>query len=93
MRKQGLIHIHGLLSETAEYLEEEHDLDIDYDRYDAMDVQPTSIHKSKDDHKRAIYTLSDAITDAIDDTYDTSIERPDNGVSFDDVNRELGDSD
>lgn len=81
MRKQELIHLHGLLKETATYLEEEYrdTVDIDYDTYDSLDVRPTSIHRSKDDHKEALYTLSKAITDAITEQYD----------SFDEIDREL----
>ena len=61
MKKQELIHLHGLLAEvTKHYTHEEGELTLD--NYDEMGVRPTSIHKSKTDHKAAVFALAQCIT-------------------------------
>lgn len=62
MKKQELIHLHGLLSEVADKVEEEKSGEIDLSNYESEGVRPTSIHKSKTDHKSAVFTLADDIT-------------------------------
>ena len=61
MKKQELIHLHGLLSEVrnqCEYWEG----DLDLEAYETLGVKPTSIHKSKTDHKAAVFKLAEGIT-------------------------------
>ncbi|MFW5911337.1 MAG: UPF0058 family protein [Halolamina sp.] len=66
MKKQELIHLHGLLSEVrAEY---ESDGGLDLQEYREFGVQPTSIHRSKTAHKRAVFELVHGLTDAISET-------------------------
>ena len=55
MKKQELIHLHGLLAEVEEQCSAWHDGDIDLTAYENMGVRPTSIHKSKTDHKAAVF--------------------------------------
>ena len=62
MKKQELIHLHGLLAEVGNYYEEEHSAQINLDEYDSLGVRPTSIHKSKTDHKAAVFAMANAIT-------------------------------
>jgi hypothetical protein len=62
MKKQELIHLHGLLSEVRDQCEEWQDADVDLDSYRTLGVRPTSIHKSKTDHKEAVFELATAIT-------------------------------
>jgi hypothetical protein len=62
MKKQELIHLHGLLAEVGNYYEEEHNTEIDLDDYDSLGVRPTSIHKSKTDHKTAVFAMAKSIT-------------------------------
>ena len=61
MKKQELIHLHGLLAEVSNYcVEEGHTLPLD--EYESQGVRPTSIHKSKTDHKEAVFALVHGIT-------------------------------
>jgi hypothetical protein len=62
MKKQELIHLHGLLAEVGNYYEEEHSTEVNLDDYDSLGVRPTSIHKSKTDHKAAVFAMAKAIT-------------------------------
>ncbi|WP_137287351.1 UPF0058 family protein [Halorussus salinisoli] len=62
MKKQELIHLHGLLAEVGNYFEEENGTEVDLSEYDSLGVRPTSIHKSKTDHKAAVFAMATAIT-------------------------------
>ena len=66
MKKQELIHLHGLLAElqsqfdaAGETVSEE---------YRELGVQPTSIHRSKTDHKAAVFPLANEITSEMGST-------------------------
>ncbi|MFA9518002.1 UPF0058 family protein [Halopenitus sp. H-Gu1] len=61
MKKQELIHLHGLLSEVRKQCEYWNE-DLDLEEYETMGVKPTSIHKSKTDHKAAVFKLAKGIT-------------------------------
>ncbi len=61
MKKQELIHLHGLLAEVSNYYEERSGA-IDLSQYEELNVRPTSIHKSKTEHKRAVFALATGIT-------------------------------
>ena len=62
MKKQELIHLHGLLAQVQNHYEEQTGDTVDHDRYTGLGVQPTSIHKSKTDHKDAVFALAKGIT-------------------------------
>jgi hypothetical protein len=62
MKKQELIHLHGLLAQVQNHYEEQTDTTVDHEDYTALGVQPTSIHKSKTDHKAAVFALATDIT-------------------------------
>ncbi|MDY6769824.1 MAG: UPF0058 family protein [Candidatus Nanohaloarchaea archaeon] len=65
MKEQGLIHLHALVHEAAEYADEraDHDRFADRpDRYTALDIRPTSVHRSKDRQKAGLYALSLHVT-------------------------------
>ncbi|MFW5965491.1 MAG: UPF0058 family protein [Halodesulfurarchaeum sp.] len=66
MKKQELIHLHGLLAEVGNYYERVAADDLDLDEYEAKGVRPTSIHKSKTDHKAAVFALAKGITGSMD---------------------------
>lgn len=68
MKKQELIHLHGLLSEVREQFEAWDECDGTSDEYRELGVQPTSIHRSKTDHKRAVFALVDGITADLNQT-------------------------
>ena len=62
MKKQELIHLHGLLAQVQTHFEEETGKTVEHDDYATLGVQPTSIHKSKTDHKAAVFALANEIT-------------------------------
>ncbi|SHH70244.1 UPF0058 family protein [Halobaculum gomorrense] len=67
MKKQELIHLHGLLSEVrSEY--EEWGTELDLTEYKDLGVKPTSIHRSKTDHKAAVFKLASGITSSAEET-------------------------
>ncbi|PSQ47931.1 metal-binding protein [Halobacteriales archaeon SW_7_65_23] len=67
MKKQELIHLHGLLAQVQNHYEEQTGNTVEHDRYTALGVQPTSIHKSKTDHKDAVFALANGITSEMTD--------------------------
>jgi len=62
MKKQELIHLHGLLAEVCEHYEQMAECNVEHTKYTDLGVRPTSIHKSKTDHKAAVFALADGIT-------------------------------
>ena len=66
MKKQELIHLHGLLAEVCEHYEQMADCSVEHSTYTELGVRPTSIHKSKTDHKAAVFALAEGITDEMD---------------------------
>jgi hypothetical protein len=63
MKKQELIHLHGLLAQVQNHYEQRTGNDVEHDEYETVGVRPTSIHMSKDDHKDAVFALAGGITD------------------------------
>jgi hypothetical protein len=63
MKKQELIHLHNLLAQVQEHYEADTGATVDHDAYAELGVKPTSIHKSKTDHKSAVFALADELTD------------------------------
>ncbi|WP_277552927.1 UPF0058 family protein [Halobaculum limi] len=73
MKKQELIHLHGLLSEVrSEY--DEWGTDLDLTEYKELGVKPTSIHRSKTDHKAAVFKLASGITSSVEETEEEQTE-------------------
>ncbi|WP_254271519.1 UPF0058 family protein [Haloarcula marina] len=62
MKKQELIHLHGLLAQVQDHYEQESGSTVEHDEYAELGVKPTSIHKSKTDHKAAVFAIADGIT-------------------------------
>jgi hypothetical protein len=67
MKKQELIHLHGLLAQVQNHYEAESGSTVEHDEYAELGVKPTSIHKSKTDHKAAVFAIADGITSAMTD--------------------------
>lgn len=68
MKKQELIHLHGLLSEVRAQFEAWDECEGTSEAYREIGVQPTSIHRSKTDHKRAVFALVEGITTDLTET-------------------------
>ena len=62
MHKDELIHLHSLLVEIKKYFEEQEDPEGEpFDDYEALDTSPVHIHKSKSEHKHAIFVLGEQL--------------------------------
>lgn len=59
MRKQALVHLHGLLAEVRTHCTQE----ADFSEYESLAVGPSSVHGNKDEHLEAVFALTTAITD------------------------------
>lgn len=67
MKKQSLIHVHALLVQIRNDLHGSgEDSEHAFDEYDQFDVSPTSVHKGKDYHLKAIRLLLDGIREILD---------------------------
>ena len=73
MKKQELIHLHGLLAEVHTQVESWEDEEVPLEAYNELGVRPTSIHKSKTDHKDAVFRLITGITDSFDEEEPTRV--------------------
>ena len=67
MKKQELIHLHGLLAQVQNHYEERTGNEVEHDEYERVGVRPTSIHMSKDDHKDAVFALAGGIVSEMGD--------------------------
>ncbi len=76
MKKQELIHLHGLLAEVGNFYEECESDTIPLTQYEDLGVRPTSIHKSKTDHKAAVFALAGGITSALSEQEETETVAP-----------------
>jgi hypothetical protein len=65
MKKQELIHLHGLLAEVSNQYEAWEGSEPTLDEYESLGIRPTSIHKSKTDHKAAVFAIAGGITSDI----------------------------
>ncbi len=65
MKKQELIHLHGLLAQVQNHYEEQTGNGVTHETYTSLGVDPTSIHRSKTDHKEAVFALANGITSEI----------------------------
>jgi hypothetical protein len=64
MKKEELVHLHLLLAQLKKYFEE-NGFDSDFDRYKRLDISPFQVHRSKGEHKQAIFTLGDELVSII----------------------------
>ncbi len=62
MKKQELIHLHGLLAQVQTHYETDTGNEVDNSEYATLGVEPTSIHKSKTEHKEAVAALARCLT-------------------------------
>lgn len=77
MRKKELIQIHALLLEVALFSIENENMPAEvFSTYYALDVHPSSIHKSKQDHYDAIAALKKPIEWRTEQTRSTNLDYP-----------------
>lgn len=66
MRKQEFLHLHILLSEVFEYLENEYSTDFDTGRYESLEVRPNSVYMGKEEHKEGVFALAHDIASGLE---------------------------
>jgi len=57
MKKEEFIHLHMLLLQVKKFLEVSTS-DCDFSKYNDLDISPFQIHRSKEEHKQAIFILA-----------------------------------
>ena len=76
MQKEELIYIHSVLAQVKRHVQAELPA-ADFSGYEALRIQPAHVHRSKKDHMRAIFILSDEIARAIGPGAGREGRRPD----------------
>jgi hypothetical protein len=56
MKKEELVHLHLLLAQLKKYCEE-NGVDCDFTKYNALGISPFQVHRSKEEHKQAVFVL------------------------------------
>ena len=56
MKKGEVVHLHMLLAQLEKFCER-HSLDCNFSKYHELDISPFQIHRSKDEHKQAVFVL------------------------------------
>jgi len=56
VKKEELIHLHMLLARLKKYCEES-ELDCDFTKYNELGISPFQVHRSKGEHKQAVFVL------------------------------------
>lgn len=67
MRKKALIHLHSLSIELRSWLSEQHDIEGEFDSYDAAGISPYEIHRRKRVHREAVQSCMNGVTAVIED--------------------------
>jgi len=60
MKKDEVVHLHMLLAQLKKFCEQ-NGLDCDFSKYQELDISPFQIHRSKDEHKQAVFVLLTAL--------------------------------
>jgi len=74
MHKEELISLHQMLYDVKDYFEEINP-ELKFAQYSALKISPTQQHKSKMEHKYAIFVLGTEIANAMKDVDYTSSSR------------------
>lgn len=65
MHKDELIQLHTLLAQVRHHVERSTNLSNKFKEYDAFGVAPQHIHKSKQQHKRAVFLLGKDLAETL----------------------------
>ena len=66
MHKDELLELHEQMVAIMEYFRAQEDVDSTlFDPYDQLDVSPDDVHKSKSEHKHAVFVLGTALASAM----------------------------
>ncbi|MDY6964574.1 MAG: UPF0058 family protein [Halobacteriota archaeon] len=66
MRKEELIQLHMLLAYLKKYFEA-NGMDDEFEKYQSLNISPAHIHRSKAEHKQAIFILGTELASLISD--------------------------
>jgi hypothetical protein len=69
--KEELIHIHMLLYQVK-MLMEQLGVSRGFKEYEALNIKPVHVHRSKSEHKRAIFVLGNEIAKILSDRFGTA---------------------
>jgi len=68
MHKDELLELHGQMVTIMEYFRSREEVDDSlFEAYDRIDVSPDDVHKSKSEHKHAVFVLGNALASAMSD--------------------------
>jgi len=67
MKKQELIHTHALLAKLVSHIESCEGENVENPKYESKNIRPTSIQKSKAAHQEAVITLSEELSESLDE--------------------------
>ncbi|WP_254543881.1 UPF0058 family protein [Halomarina pelagica] len=66
MHKDELLELHEQMVTIMEYFRAQEDVDDSlFEAYDQIDVSPGDVHKSKSEHKHAVFVLGNALASAM----------------------------
>jgi hypothetical protein len=74
VHKEELVNLHKILYEVKDYFEEINP-DLKFSQYSALKITPSQMHKSKLEHKYAIFVLGNEIANAMKEVDYTSSSR------------------
>lgn len=60
MEKEDLIYLHTVMIHVMRHLKSETN-SADFSKYEAMNISPSHVHRTKADHERAVFLLSEEI--------------------------------
>ncbi|MFW5934712.1 MAG: UPF0058 family protein [Halolamina sp.] len=68
MHKDELLELHEQMVIIMENFRDRQDVEAGtFDEYDELDVDPSHVHKSKSEHKHAVFVLGNALASAMSD--------------------------
>lgn len=66
MHKDELLELHGHMEAIMEHFKRMDSVDSSaFHAYERLDVDPTDVHKSKSEHKHAVFVLGNALADVM----------------------------
>jgi len=74
MHKEELIALHQFMFSIKENIENENP-DISFEQYNALKINPNQVHKSKMEHKHAIFVLGEEIAEAMKEVEPSASKR------------------
>ncbi|ADE37448.1 UPF0058 family protein [Methanohalophilus mahii] len=74
MHKDELIQLHTLMAQIKRYLEDQ-GVEHDFEDYNSLSISPVHIHRSKAEHKHAIFILGNHLASIISEDEISSVSR------------------